>query len=303
MEDHPRIRGEHPVLVPSSTQSVGSSPHTRGAPAPGFSIRPGAGIIPAYAGSTEHFRVPPQCLADHPRIRGEHRKGGKSLTINKGSSPHTRGARPPRRLRRPRPRDHPRIRGEHGQKSVSAPSRAGSSPHTRGAPAASPNTNRALRIIPAYAGSTPSGMTRRGTSKDHPRIRGEHRRRHRIQIGHYGSSPHTRGARLRPIPQGEGWGIIPAYAGSTERMLGGRVVSGDHPRIRGEHRSSAAILRIVCGSSPHTRGARVHQTTMTTRRVDHPRIRGEHGSGPTRRSSSSGSSPHTRGARRGRSPG
>ena len=29
---------------------------------------------------------------DHPRIRGEHRKGGKSLTINKGSSPHTRGA-------------------------------------------------------------------------------------------------------------------------------------------------------------------------------------------------------------------
>ena len=29
--DHPRIRGEHLVLVPSSTQRVGSSPHTRGA--------------------------------------------------------------------------------------------------------------------------------------------------------------------------------------------------------------------------------------------------------------------------------
>ena len=50
--DHPRIRGEHDCGVMVIAGTDGSSPHTRGAPAPGFSIRPGAGIIPAYAGST-----------------------------------------------------------------------------------------------------------------------------------------------------------------------------------------------------------------------------------------------------------
>ena len=51
-KDHPRIRGEHDGICRVVAVAVGSSPHTRGAPAPGFSIRPGAGIIPAYAGST-----------------------------------------------------------------------------------------------------------------------------------------------------------------------------------------------------------------------------------------------------------
>ena len=51
--DHPRIRGEHVGLAWEGVKTVGSSPHTRGAhrgvgPVGGF-----AGIIPAYAGSTE----------------------------------------------------------------------------------------------------------------------------------------------------------------------------------------------------------------------------------------------------------
>ena len=72
-KDHPRIRGEHDGLtglglggiriIPAYAGStrhrcgrlvrrLGSSPHTRGAPAKGYPAVPFAGIIPAYAGST-----------------------------------------------------------------------------------------------------------------------------------------------------------------------------------------------------------------------------------------------------------
>ena len=51
-EDHPRIRGEHPLAIETVVAKTGSSPHTRGAH-PRQSIRPEPErIIPAYAGST-----------------------------------------------------------------------------------------------------------------------------------------------------------------------------------------------------------------------------------------------------------
>ena len=138
IRDHPRIRGEHGVGDVEKRREPGSSPHTRGAP-PGGSSRLWHGrIIPAYAGSTDLGADYMVRNSDHPRIRGEHRKGGKSLTINKGSSPHTRGAPLLRRTvlkiiriipayagstSAPSTRtgfcpDHPRIRGEHTWKSL-----------------------------------------------------------------------------------------------------------------------------------------------------------------------------------------
>ena len=91
-----------------------------------------------------------------------------------GSSPHTRGARQPRRKRQPRERiipayagstlgtrrwwgrmrDHPRIRGEHTRSRLSALNSKGSSPHTRGAQVQLAGEDQPDRIIPAYAGST-----------------------------------------------------------------------------------------------------------------------------------------------------
>ena len=90
--DHPRIRGEHVLGRLGVSERLGSSPHTRGAPAPGFSIRPGAGIIPAYAGSTAALASQAHSIADHPRIRGEHPIAAKPDNLVMGSSPHTRGA-------------------------------------------------------------------------------------------------------------------------------------------------------------------------------------------------------------------
>ena len=50
--DHPRIRGEHNLLLWAMFSNNGSSPHTRGAPRGALSCSLAAGIIPAYAGST-----------------------------------------------------------------------------------------------------------------------------------------------------------------------------------------------------------------------------------------------------------
>ena len=51
---------------------------------------------------------------------------------------------------------------------------SGSSPHTRGAQFSFQSRGAFPRIIPAYAGSTKTAPTTPKSTKDHPRIRGEH---------------------------------------------------------------------------------------------------------------------------------
>ena len=158
--------------------------------------------------------------------------------------------------------DHPRIRGEHVDALGRGP--------------------RGPGIIPAYAGSTLSTTTRSGRWR--------------------GSSPHTRGAlgRARPrsrgcwdhprirgehscmsYPPSWGFGIIPAYAGSTDRLR--RLQDpqrGSSPHTRGAlplgiesirveriipaYAGSTVVFQVqkplVSGSSPHTRGARTART-------------------------------------------
>ena len=213
--DHPRIRGEHWWSSPSIRISGGSSPHTRGAPAPGFSIRPGVGIIPAYAGSTRTSTVRRLSCQDHPRIRGEHDWQHWHLRRIRGSSPHTRGALAQLAAALPPSVDHPRIRGEHRLRGSSSAWPTGSSPHTRGARRLDPEHHHRIRIIPAYAGSTHRHLESTGVPEDHPRIRGEHCPQMFVDT--------IRGR------------IIPAYAGSTILVVVAVSDTPDHPRIRGEH--------------------------------------------------------------------
>ena len=317
---------------------TGSSPHTRGALSSYPTRELPRRIIPAYAGSTPAIGPLLREGADHPRIRGEHVVFANQVAKTKGSSPHTRGAlvftggHPPDEWIIPAyagstsapasdsgsEADHPRIRGEHLRGFLEVPGYGGSSPHTRGARPTISSRCLPSRIIPAYAGSTALQLDVWTTYWDHPRIRGEHRRRRRPAWRRRGSSPHTRGAHVRG---GRGAGIeriIPAYAGST--LLGCRASSSrqDHPRIRGEHKIMPNLRRISHGSSPHTRGARqtrrrrpdrdgiIPAYAGSTRRrsppwpapSDHPRIRGEHLENVVHGAHRLGSSPHTRGARR-----
>ena len=235
-------------------------------------------------------------LPDHPRIRGEHGIVDFSITAGGGSSPHTRGALSPCRIHHaetriipayagststptgpaPRGQDHPRIRGEHLNSGAAHRVAQGSSPHTRGARPGRVHRPRSLRIIPAYAGSTPPRIPQAEGIRDHPRIRGEHKFSVTTWGWTWGSSPHTRGAPAMNV-----WKA---------------AFSPDHPRIRGEHRTPCRLSRLDAGSSPHTRGAPGRSSPKRPRwRIipayagsttgpapaptafpDHPRIRGEH---------------------------
>ena len=131
-----------------------------------------------------------------------------------------------------------------------------------------------------------------------------------------GSSPHTRGALALLLHHAAEVGIIPAYAGSTDKADRVPALRRDHPRIRGEHMTARNESGDLEGSSPHTRGApdlhlRSHgehgiipaYAGSTARRRcparasrDHPRIRGEHTVAIDPKDDWEGSSPHTRGA-------
>ena len=193
---------------------VGSSPHTRGAPSRTRKIPSQWRIIPAYAGSTVPASFVSSSGKDHPRIRGEHVIVSFADCFQRGSSPHTRGARLIRPVagRRARIipayagstpqtvqdqstlRDHPRIRGEHQVSGETFFEDEGSSPHTRGARQSAEWGQQKARIIPAYAGSTGCRAARPCSESDHPRIRGEHVPAVDPCCWGAGSSPHTRGA-------------------------------------------------------------------------------------------------------------
>ena len=173
--------------------------------------------------------------------------------------------------------DHPRIRGEHASVDIERRIRP--------------------RIIPAYAGSTSALRSSTRLLADHPRIRGEHSDFSGFAAAKTGSSPHTRGALAASLAVESTEGIIPAYAGSTTKTRTATRPWRDHPRIRGEHRSSEFPFSLSSGSSPHTRGAQTnHPQYISPTRII-PAYAGSTHSNTVSTRASAGSSPHTRGAR------
>ena len=234
-----------------------------------------SGIIPASAGNTCPDRPILASCRDHPRIRGEHIFEGLNREDLKGSSPHPRGT----------------------QKKFC---------HlfcfVRIIPASAGNTATKCfgegrrRIIPASAGNTIRMSSKARSTRDHPRIRGEHYDSLTASGQTEGSSPHPRGTHLKEIMSSVDAGIIPASAGNTLSNEEIQSFFGDHPRIRGEHKVTPVRSGRRTGSSPHPRGtlidtfrlwrekgiipASAGNTLLHLRRTDgcwdHPRIRGEH---------------------------
>ena len=99
--------------------------------------------------------------------------------------------------------------------SSPAASVRGSSPRMRGAHTVFEWGYNMLRIIPAYAGSTPCSRPRRRAAWDHPRVCGEHDTQDGGVRCQAGSSPRMRGALWNGIVAFFTPRIIPAYAGST----------------------------------------------------------------------------------------
>ena len=150
--------------------------------------------------------------------------------------------------------------------------------------------------IPAYAGNTLPSHGCKRTSRDHPRLRGEHVSVLAPRDIGSGSSPlarETHRTMERGLEEGR---IIPACAGNIQTSVLGASGVQDHPRLRGEHEDSSIERLKEEGSSPLARGTHSEEvpptegpgiipacagnTDMTLTAIwqgsDHPRLRGEH---------------------------
>ena len=193
----------------------------------------------------------------------------------------------------------------------------GSSPLSRGIRQCCNSVYGSTRIIPALAGNTRGSTSGRRIPMDHPRSRGEYYLGPQEDNQHLGSSPLSRGIRVGPTPDRRGRRIIPALAGNTNSATPSNTPNGDHPRSRGEYRTSVSTHQTSTGSSPLSRGipktvsrtpahpriipALAGNTSVRCQRScsrwDHPRSRGEYPAHATLEISKSGSSPLSRGIR------
>ena len=130
----------------------------------------------------------------------------------------------------------------------------GSSPLSRGIHSPRRVAPAGGGIIPALAGNTRAPWPGICRSRDHPRSRGEYIGVHRWAPRARGSSPLSRGIRVRLSVWRDRIGIIPALAGNTP--VSGAVArpTGDHPRSRGEYPCVAWVHFLPQGSSPLSRG-------------------------------------------------
>ena len=171
----------------------GSSPLTRGKPARCVLRGASSRLIPAHAGKTWASRWSLWSRRAHPRSRGENMISTKGTAKSEGSSPLTRGKRPPRSprggvcglipahagktsrraCRWPPIWAHPRSRGENACAQERAHPCEGSSPLTRGKLGVDALHTLHQRLIPAHAGKTVREKPGRHDHEAHPRSRGE----------------------------------------------------------------------------------------------------------------------------------
>ena len=232
-----------------------------------------------------------------------------------GSSPLTRGKRPPRfkedrvpglipahagktnarRGMKYRGAAHPRSRGENQSRVRRHTPPPGSSPLTRGKQSEGTGAFTHHGLIPAHAGKTLTDKHPVRTVTAHPRSRGENVMCFFAPSAVQGSSPLTRGKLsllgvvLRSV------GLIPAHAGKTLITSAANSTVRAHPRSRGENAGRRAgrfarsrLIPAHAGKTP------VRGGLPCTPRA-HPRSRGENTRYWCVTSRRGGSSPLTRG--------
>ena len=158
------------------------------------------------------------------------------------------------RARSPPKRAHSRSRGENVDWFRSYLLPVGSSPLTQGKRCPRQHPWRPTGLIPAHAGKTRQCPPWFPDRTAHPRSRGENSLRFFARVTRAGSSPLTRGKRVRPHQRGCARGLIPAHAGKTGGECGHHLVAPAHPRSRGENVVRENLCRNPSGSSPLTRG-------------------------------------------------
>ena len=102
VRDHPRVCGEKPDGLRSTSGFPGSPPRMRGKANANVGNTAIVGITPAYAGKRHTGGTTCFCRKDHPRVCGEKPVGAEMGAIVPGSPPRMRGkVRQPESLRLP----------------------------------------------------------------------------------------------------------------------------------------------------------------------------------------------------------
>ena len=175
-------------------------------------------FIPAHAGNMRQTVAQVMDPPVHPRTCGEHAAASGCCRSATGSSPHMRGTCSEQRKHEPHCRFipahagniariyplpfplpvHPRTCGEHPSRKTPDSRPSGSSPHMRGTSERRIAELDQQRFIPAHAGNILRSTRSPGSGAVHPRTCGEHLCDLAADKYSVGSSPHMRGASLRP---------------------------------------------------------------------------------------------------------
>ena len=209
---------------------------------------------PRSRGENIGLSAPPCCVTgSSPLTRGK-RRHNPATTAVVGLIPAHAGKTTAASSGRRTSRVHPRSRGENMKKADAEALKQGSSPLTRGKPDLSLGHYVPERLIPAHAGKTHRSACcacRRGA---HPRSCGENGGAQEGTHPGQGSSPLTRGKRLRLIHHGHDGRLIPAHTGKTRCPPGQGTGCPAHPHSRRENDKPMACATAMKGSSPLTRG-------------------------------------------------
>ena len=193
---------------------------------------------------------------------------------------------------------HPRSRGENSASKARAKGTTGSSPLTRGK---LDNAGAALGrhgLIPAHAGKTAAELGFQKVGGAHPRSRGENSKENPAPPKAAGSSPLTRGKRIKDAADTMGKRLIPAHAGKTVVVLGAQGGgAGSSPLTRGKP-GRRQVHRRAVGLIPAHAGKTRFIITSVDPGPAHPRSRGENDTSRIENAAGNGSSPLTRGKQR-----
>ena len=214
---HPHSRGENNAAAWDITADGGSSPLTRGKRTSALSGDWQGGLIPTHAGKTRRATKRAVRSRAHPHSRGENvlNKTGRPEPV--GSSPLTRGKRCPNPLgidnlgliptHAGKTVDswsiagtrwaHPHSRGENVSVPLIQVATLGSSPLTRGKLDKVRGHQGHGGLIPTHAGKTAIRRRIKSLRRAHPHSRGENSTPLAASCAVMGSSPLTRGKRLR----------------------------------------------------------------------------------------------------------
>ena len=339
MEEHPRVRGDHPMNLWSCTGPRGTPPRARGSRGSRRARQRRRRNTPACAGITGGRPGAGWLPPEHPRVRGDHLSESPNLSACPGTPPRARGSPFGDRDHRhilgntpacagitvehevssPYAREHPRVRGDHKAPGPAFALTKGTPPRARGSPAHRVRRRRRRGNTPACAGITAEVTPNRPLPTEHPRVRGDHFVQVDAGASDDGTPPRARGSLL--VVRRRGWvlGNTPACAGITGAPSVPMPCRREHPRVRGDHQQPVAGAAVVAGTPPRARGSRLgrdrtHRARGNTpacagitrrargrsqRAWEHPRVRGDHVSRPAPIPITTGTPPRARGSRGG----